>query len=79
MPEQKSEGSKKKGKRMVETNVRLTRDAHSRLRALASRLGLSMSDAVDYVVFNHYPEIEQERKLLEARKEELDRKRSESN
>lgn len=77
MSEQESEKGKKKEKRMVTTNVRLTPEAHDRLRALQKKLGLSsMSDAVDYVVIEHFPEVEADRKQQEARRRALEEKRA---
>lgn len=78
MSEEQPGKGNKKGKRMVTTNVRLTPDAHDRLRALQKKLGLaSMSDVVDYIVIEHFPDVENERKVQEERRKKLDAKRSE--
>src|SRR5436853_7889621 len=41
MSDEQPDKGKKKGKRMVTTNVRLTPEAHDRLRALQKKLGMS--------------------------------------
>lgn len=77
MSDERPEKGKKKGKRMVTTNVRLTPEAHDRLRALVGKLGVSsMSDAIDFVVIEHYPDVEADRKQQEQRRRKLDEKRS---
>lgn len=77
MSNEQPDKGKKKGKRMVTTNVRLTPEAHDRLRALQKKLGMtSMSDTVDYVVIEHFPDVESERKQQEARRRKLEEKRS---
>ena len=62
---------KKKGKRMMDTNVRVTKDTHSRLKTLSDTLGLTMSEAIDFIIIEHYPDIEEERKALEERKRKV--------
>lgn len=80
MSEQNPAKGKKKGKgRMVVTNVRVTKETHLRLKALTDELGVeSMSDAIDFVIFEHYPQVEQKLKTSEERRQKLVSKRSQS-
>ena len=65
------EQPKKKGKRMMDTNVRITRDTHNRLKTLSDLLGLTMSEAIDFIIIEHYPNVEEERKAKEERKKKI--------
>lgn len=71
---EKQGSGKKKGKRMVDTNVRITKETHSRLKTLADMLGLTMSDAINFVIIEHYPEVDNERTRREERRRTLARK-----
>lgn len=75
---QQPEDGKKKGKRMVDTNVRVTKETHERLKTLAELLDLTMSDAIDHVIGSHYPEVERERTAREERKTKLLSRKSDS-
>jgi len=77
MPNQiKRDGKKAKG-RVMDTNVRVSKSTHRLLKALTDELGVgTMSDAIDFVIFEHYPQIEQKLKAAEERKKLLDSKRS---
>ena len=80
MSEQSPKKGKKKGQgRVVVTNVRVTKETHQRLKALTDELGVeTMSDAIDLVIFEHYPQVEQRVKRSEENRNKVNSKRSQS-
>ncbi|MBL8163746.1 MAG: hypothetical protein JNJ61_17295 [Anaerolineae bacterium] len=71
MSDEQPKETRKKGKRMVNTNVRVTKETHERLKTLSELLGLTMSEAIDHVINSHYPEVETERRMKQERKSKL--------
>lgn len=68
MSDEKPESGKKGNKRMVDTNVRVTKSTHSRLKYLAEVLGVTMSEAVDAMIYEKDPAIDEK---IEAREREI--------
>jgi len=67
---------KKEGGRVVTTNIKVSRDAHALVMAAAGKLGVSMSDALIYLVTERYPDIYVElRDRQENQREVEERKR----
>lgn len=61
---------------MVTTNIKVSRDAHALVMAAAGKLGVSMSDALIYLVTERYPDIYVElRDRQENQREVEERKR----
>lgn len=54
----KKRGRPKKAKKMVDTNVRVTKDTHLRLKTLADLWGITMSESIDLLIEKHAPEVE---------------------
>jgi hypothetical protein len=48
----------KKGKRMVDTNVRMEKTTHARLKYLAETLGVTMSEVIDGMIKEKYSDID---------------------
>jgi predicted DNA-binding protein len=63
----------KKGKRMVDTNVRITKSTHSRLKYLAEALGVTMSEIVDAMIYEKHPDIDSRINAREQEAKELRR------
>lgn len=80
MTEQAPKRGRKKGKgRVVVTNVRMTKETHERLKALARFLNVeTMSDAIDFVIFQHYPQVEQVVKAGEENQKLVQERRNKS-
>lgn len=72
MSDEKSK-KEKKGKRMVDTNVRMTKPTHSRLKYLTEVMGLTMSEIVDAMIYEKYPDIDSKISAREKEAEELRR------
>lgn len=70
-----SSKSEKKGKRMVDTNVRVTKDTHLRLKALSDLWGVTMSEALDLLIGEHVPEIEERLKQREEMQKKLSKRK----
>lgn len=66
--------SQKKGKRMVDTNVRMTKTTHARLKYLAQVLGVTISEVVDSLIGDKYPDIDARIDAREREARELRRK-----
>lgn len=62
---------KKKGKRMTTSAVRVTPETHKRMKTLADVLGMTMSEAIDFIILEHMPEIDEEVVRREASKTKL--------
>lgn len=50
-------GRPNKGKRMVDTNVRVTKDTHEKLKTLATLRGKTISEAIEELIDAHAPEV----------------------
>lgn len=69
---------KKKGKgRVVITNVRVTKETHTRLKTLADLWGVTMSEAMDMLITEHVPEVEEAIRLREQMKMKAGRSKPE--
>ena len=69
----------KKGKRMVETNVRVTKETHLRIKTLAEMWGITMSEAMDLLITEHVPEVEAEIRLREEIQQKLSKRKPPQN
>ena len=70
---------KKKGKgRVVVTNVRVTKETHVRLKTLADLWGLTMSEAVNLLIRENVPEVEESIRLREEMKMKAGKNKPES-
>ncbi len=66
-----SKQAKKKGSgRVVITNVRVTKEAHLRLKTLAELWNVSMSEALDALIEKQAPEVDE---IIRQRKEQVER------
>lgn len=79
MPKKKSEPGQKKDKRMVQTNIKVTKEAHGLIKFAADKLGMPMSDAIIFIVGKVYPNADQEIKEREAAQAEYEERRGKSN
>ncbi len=61
MPEKK----KKREREMRTSNIRLTTNAHRLLSMLAAAMGLSISETVETVIHEKYPDIAQSAQAVE--------------
>lgn len=60
MPDKKKRGRpKKENQVIVDTNVRVTKETHLRMKTLADLWGLTMSEAVNLLIRENVPEVEQ--------------------
>lgn len=67
---------KKKGKgRVVITNIRVEKDTHNRIKTLADLWGVTMSEAMDMLITEHVPEVEEAIKLREEMKRKAEKNR----
>lgn len=53
-------GRKKRGKRMVTAPVRLTEETHLRVKTLSEMWNVTISEAIDAVIKQHVPEVDEE-------------------
>ena len=67
MPKQRK---KKESGRVVITNVRVTKEAHLRLKTLSELWGVSMSEALDALIKSHAPEVDD---VIRQRQEQAER------
>ena len=78
MSDKKSK-SEKKGKRMVDTNVRVTKDTHLLIKTLADLWGVTMSDAMAMLINEHVPEVKEALKRREEIQRKLNEKKPDQN
>lgn len=64
------ESKKKGGKRMVVTNIRVTKETHAELQALSQIWDIPMSDAISKLIRDNVPEV---RELI-SKRDEIKRK-----
>lgn len=67
-------GRPSKGKRMVDTNVRVTKDTHLRLKTLADLREATISEAIDKLIEEHAPEVEEAINALKKIKDKSKKK-----
>ena len=79
MPEKKKRGRpKKENKVIVDTNVRVTKETHIRMKTLADLWGLSMSEAVNLLIKENVPEVEEAVKTREEMRLKAEKRRADS-
>ncbi len=66
---------KKEGGRVVTTNIKVSKDAHSLIMTAAGKLGMSMSDALIYLVTERYPDIDKELREREENQREIEQRK----
>lgn len=76
---EKKPKAEKKGKRMVDTNVRVTRETHLRVKTLAEMWGVTMSEAMDLLISEHVPQVEDEIKRREEIQVKLSKRKPTQN
>lgn len=78
MSDEKSK-DEKKGKRMVDTNVRVMKTTHQRMKTLADLWGVTISEAVDLLISQHAPEVDNEIKRREEMQRQMSKKKPSQN
>lgn len=76
---EKKPKDEKKSKRMVDTNVRVTKETHLRVKTLAEMWGITMSEAMDLLISEHVPEVEQEIKRREDIQQKINKRKPKQN
>lgn len=71
-------GRPSKGKRMVDTNVRVTKDTHRRLKTLAELHDTTISEAIDKLILEHAPEVEEAISQVKKIREKMNTRQSEN-
>lgn len=66
---------KKEGGRVVTTNIKVSKDAHALVMAAAGKLGVSMSDALIYLVTERYPDIDKEMRERQENQNEVEKRK----
>lgn len=72
------EKPKKKG-RMVTAPVRLTEETHQRVKTLSEMWEVTISEAIDLIITQHVPEVDEEIKRRTERKAMFGKKKPSAN
>lgn len=68
-PGEKKRGRPKKGKQMVDTTMRVTKETSVRVKILADLMGVTMSEAIDRLIEENAPQVNEEiRRRAEQKK-----------
>lgn len=79
MTDEETGKGKKKGKRMVITNVRVTEETHLELKTLADLRGKTMSEAISQLIREAAPDVIEEVRRRQEAKRKHNRDNSEQN
>lgn len=69
----------KKGGRMVTAPVRLTEETHQRVKTLSEMWDVTISEAIDLIITEHVPELDDEIRRRSEGKQALGKKKPSSN
>ncbi len=70
---------KKEGGRVVTTNIKVSKTAHSLVMTAANKLGMSMSDALIYLITEKFPKIDEELAEREENMRKLEERKRQIN